>query len=82
MSRRIVEQAAAQLGCPLDRRPIHRDEIRQLTAAFVTSTPFGVLPVASIDDHALATTDLVEQLADYWQQLTGCNPLQQLRNSV
>ncbi|MCR9202308.1 MAG: aminotransferase class IV [Planctomycetaceae bacterium] len=82
MSRRIVEQAAAQLGCPLHRRPIHREEVQQLTAAFVTSTPFGVLPVTGIDDHVLAASDFVEQLADYWQQLTGCNPLQQLRECV
>lgn len=78
MSRRIVAEAAGDLGYEFVQRPVARTEIERMTAAFVSSTPFGVLPVCAIDDVRLPLTDVVPQLAACWERLTGRNPREQL----
>lgn len=82
MSRRVVEDAAAGLGMKFTRRNITAGEFASMTAAFVSSTPFGVLPVKSINDIEFdAGQTLVLELAEYWKSLTTVNPLQQIRDA-
>lgn len=78
MSRRIVAEAAADMGMSFERAPICRDDFSSMSAAFVTSTPFGVLPVAAIDEFEFDSHNVARQLAGFWEKLTGVNPLQQL----
>lgn len=80
MSRRIVEQAAKTCGLSFDSRNVSPDEIPQMSEAFVSSTPVGVLRVRSIGEHEFAPVadSVIPQLTEYWQQLTGVNPLDQI----
>lgn len=82
MSRRIVEDAAISLGMKFTRRNIRTDKFSLMTAAFVSSTPFGVIPVRSINELEFETSyTLVLELAEYWKSLTAVNPLQQIREA-
>lgn len=82
MSRRVVEEGAKQLGLGFERRNITTDDFSAMTAAFVSSTPFGVLPVQSINEVEFQTdAGPVMDLAEYWREQTGVNPLLQIRES-
>jgi len=83
MSRKLVEQAAAACEIPFAIRDIGPNEIPGMTEAFVSSTPVGVLPIRSIDQHEFRVShagSLVPRLAEYWLQQTGVHPLRQIIN--
>jgi branched-chain amino acid aminotransferase len=53
MTCRVVEELAERLGMRFRRGPVHRDQIPDFSEAFLSSTPVGLLPVRSIDEHVL-----------------------------
>ena len=79
MSRRIVEQAASHAGITFSVRDIFHSEVSKISEAFVSSTPFGVLAVRSIDDTEFPdSSPVAKMLNEFWEQLTGVNPSKQI----
>ena len=81
MSRRIVEEAAADCGLSFAHRDIAADEVSAMEEAFLSSTPSGLLRVRSIDGHPIGTEDtrsVIPDLLAYWDKVAGLNPLQQI----
>ena len=81
MSRRMVKEAAEFFGIPFASMDIRPEEIPGMSEAFVSSTPVGVLPVCSIDNHEFQIShagQVLPQLAEYWHHQTGIHPLRQI----
>jgi branched-subunit amino acid aminotransferase/4-amino-4-deoxychorismate lyase len=56
ITRRVVLQLAAALQLPTDQRDLFPADLTRATEAFTTGSVAELMPVRSIDDHALATT--------------------------
>ncbi len=81
MSRRIVEEAAADCGLSFEHRDVSADEISAMEEAFLSSTPSGILRVRSIDRRPIGTEDtrsVIPDLLAYWEKVAGLNPLKQI----
>ncbi|MCP4784165.1 MAG: hypothetical protein GY903_28025 [Fuerstiella sp.] len=81
MSRRIVEEAAADCGLRFEHRDISADEVSAMEEAFLSSTPSGLLRVRSIDRRPIGTLDtrsVIPDLLAYWEKVAGLNPLHQI----
>ncbi len=81
MSRRIVEEAAADCGFSFEHRDIAADEVSAMEEAFLSSTPSGLLRVRSIDRYPIGTKDtrsVMPDLLAYWKKVAGLNPLHQI----
>ncbi|HIK91326.1 MAG TPA: hypothetical protein EYG03_04970 [Planctomycetes bacterium] len=81
MSRRIVEEAAADCGFRFEHRDISAKEVSAMEEAFLSSTPSGLLRVRSIDRRRIGTEDtrsVIPDLLAYWEKVAGLNPLQQI----
>lgn len=66
---KVLEIAYAR-GVPVRQRPVHRDELPEAQAAFLTGTSPGLLPVARIDDLALPVDlPLLRQLQTAFQSM-------------
>lgn len=81
MSRRIVEQAAEAAGITFVSHDLRLEDLDAATECFVSSTPVGVLPVASVNEKQFAvkaTNSILPRLLDYWRSETGLNPMEQI----
>lgn len=78
LSCRMVEEACGDLNIPFRRRPIPRDQLAELEAAFVSSTPSGVFTVAAIDGVSRPPTTVVDRLLGWWRDRTGIDPRGQI----
>ncbi len=66
---KVLEIAYAR-GFTVRQRPIHRDEVGEAQAAFLTGTSPGVLPIARIDDLAFSVDlPLLRQLQTAFQSM-------------
>lgn len=66
---KVLEIAYAR-GIPVRQRPIHRHELQEVQAAFLTGTSPGVLPIARMDDFALSVDlPLLRQLQTAFQAM-------------
>ena len=84
LSRQMVSEAAAAAGLAFECRDLWIDDLRAATECFGSSTPVGILPIASVNDQTfpVATpTSVIAELLDYWQTQTGVNPREQLLHS-
>lgn len=74
MSREVVEGLLEKLGVPCRRGPIHCSQLRDISEAFLSSTPFCVLPVSRIDGNAVGCEvpgPVFRQLLAAWNELVG-----------
>lgn len=70
ITRRALLHLADQQHLPVERRPIHLDELSQATEAFITATSIGILPVRRLAGRDLTlpgpvTLRLTEALGRY-----------------
>jgi branched-chain amino acid aminotransferase len=54
ITRKTVIELAAELGIPLEVRPVPADEIRAADEVFITSTAGGIIPVTTVDGEPVA----------------------------
>ncbi len=83
MSRQLVCEATAAAGIPFVVRDLTLQQLEQATECFVSSTPVGILPVASVNDTVFgvgSNDSVIAQLLSHWQVQTGTNPIQQLHD--
>lgn len=74
LSSQVVEELAASLQIPFERRPIPVAELAEVTEAFLSSTPVCLLPVSHINGSPTGTTipgAVVCRLMQAWSQLVG-----------
>ncbi|MEP3478539.1 MAG: aminotransferase class IV [Fuerstiella sp.] len=84
LSRQMVSEAAAAAGFAFQCRDLRIDDLRAASECFGSSTPVGILPIASVNVQQFpvaAATSVIPQLLDYWQAQTGVNPREQLLHS-
>lgn len=83
MSRQMVSEAAAAAGIKFERQDLRIEDLQTATECFGSSTPVGILPIASVNDQKFpvaSATSVIPLLLDYWQMQTGVNPRDQLLN--
>jgi len=81
LSRQIVREACDQVGVRFRISDLYVNRIDSFQEAFLSSTPSGLLPVASIDDHTLPGTapgTIVRLLQQEWTKLTGLDTCAQI----
>jgi len=73
ITRRTVLELAGELGIPAEEREVWPMELYSADAAFVTGSGAGVVPVASIDGHGIASEgdEIVARLAAGYRARTG-----------
>jgi branched-subunit amino acid aminotransferase/4-amino-4-deoxychorismate lyase len=71
ITRKTIIELAAELGIPLEARPVPADELRRADEVFLSSTAGGVIPVTTVDGEAVGDGvpgPLTRQLRDtYWE---------------
>lgn len=81
MSRQMVSEAAAAAGIEFESRDLNLDDLQHASECFASSTPVGILPIASVNNHQFPIASegsVVPRLLKHWQQQTGLNPRQQI----
>ncbi len=81
MSRRLVQAAALKSQIPFEFRDLRREDFLLMSETFVSSTPFGILPVRAIDKHTFPVSEsdsVVPTLLSYWHTMTGICPRSQI----
>jgi branched-chain amino acid aminotransferase len=53
ITRKTIIELAAELGVPLETRPVTAGEVRTADEVFITSTAGGVIPVTTVDGSAV-----------------------------
>lgn len=81
MSRRVVQQLLAELGVPFRCEAIPAAQLADISEAFLSSTPVGLLPVSRIDGRPVGDGrpgPLFRQLLTRWSHLVGLDMEQQI----
>ena len=55
ITRKTAIELAAELGIPLETRPVPADEVRAADEVFLTSTAGGVIPITTVDGRPVGT---------------------------
>jgi branched-chain amino acid aminotransferase len=79
----FVEELCGRIGIRFRRTDLPAEHIGDLQEAFLSSTPCGLFPVASIDDHRLPgpAGPIVQQLQSEWTRVTSVNTFEQILRS-
>ncbi|MEZ6120693.1 MAG: aminotransferase class IV [Pirellulaceae bacterium] len=80
ISLRHLQDIAERLQIPFAGRPLLPAELKTAHAVFVTSTPFCLLPVSQLDNHAYdlrIATPLLHKVLNLWSNDVGVDILQQ-----
>lgn len=79
-TRDVVRELCDRLGLRYRETDLPIDRLNDVQEAFLSSTPCGLLSVASIDDHLLPGPDgpVIQQLQREWTALTGVNTFDQI----
>ncbi|MEO2030660.1 MAG: aminotransferase class IV [Planctomycetaceae bacterium] len=83
-TRDLVRELCDRIGIRFRLTEISSERIGEFQEAFLSSTPCGLLPVASIDDHQLPGPAgiVVQQLHAEWTRVTGVDTFQQALHNV
>jgi len=76
----FVKELCDRIDIRFRRTDLPAERIGDLQEAFLSSTPCGLFPVASIDDHRLPGPSgrIVQQLQSEWTRVTGVNTSEQI----
>jgi branched-chain amino acid aminotransferase len=55
ITRKTVIELAAELGIPLEARPVPADEVRMADEVFITSTAGGIIPITTVDGRSVGS---------------------------
>ena len=79
----FVEELCGRIGLGFRRTDLPAERIDDFQEAFLSSTPCGLFPVASIDNHRLPgpSGPIVQQLQSEWTRVTGVDTFEQILRS-
>ncbi len=69
ITRAVVLEICQTLGFETNKRVIKPEMLRNAAGIFVTTTAFGIVPVASLDGMPVAPSPLVDQIASAYQEM-------------
>ncbi len=69
ITRAVVLEICQTLGFETNKRVIKPEMLRNAAGIFVTTTAFGIVPVASLDGVPVAPSPLVDQIASAYQEI-------------
>jgi len=69
ITRAVVLEICQALGLETNKRVIKPEMLRQAEGIFVTTTPLGIVPVASLDGFPVAPSPLVDQIASAYHDI-------------
>ncbi len=81
LSSQLVEEFAAYLGIPFERRPVPLGELEYASEVFLTSSAATLLPVSHINGAQIGTSihgPVFRKLAGCWSERVGIDILEQL----
>lgn len=84
MSRQMVAEAATAAGLQFELRDLKLEDLAAATECFASSTPVGILPVASVNQiqfPVMSEQSVIPKLLSHWHRQTGVEPRQQVLNS-
>jgi branched-subunit amino acid aminotransferase/4-amino-4-deoxychorismate lyase len=55
ITRKTAIELAAELGIPLEARPVPADEVRMADEVFITSTAGGIIPITTVDGRSVGS---------------------------
>ncbi|MDZ4242877.1 MAG: aminotransferase class IV, partial [Candidatus Omnitrophota bacterium] len=82
ITRDYVMQLAKELGIPCEEKNLNLYDMYQADEAFVTSTPYCIVPVTSVNSVAIGTGKpgpVVKKLLDQWSQKVGVDIVGQVK---
>ena len=81
-TRRFVQELCDRIGLRFRTTDLPAERIGEFREAFLSSTPCGLFPVASIDEHHLPgpSGNVVQRLQAEWTQMTGVDTFEQIRH--
>jgi branched-chain amino acid aminotransferase len=85
VSRDVVIEIALKLGIPFVERDFSVSAAKSANEAFLTSTPFCLMPVTSIDGHAVGNGKpgpVFQRLLECWSTEVGVDIKQQIVNGA
>ena len=80
VSRATVQELAAQLGIPTSEEDLQPYDVYNADEAFLCSTPYCILPVASVDNRTIgseAPGPVTDQLMAAWSEMVGLDLVDQ-----
>ena len=83
LSRQLVQDTCDRRGIRFRADDIPVSRIADFQEVFLSSTPCGLLPVVSIDDHSFpgrSDGTIMQQLQQEWTRVTGVDTFQQIQS--
>ncbi|QDU80914.1 putative branched-chain-amino-acid aminotransferase [Polystyrenella longa] len=85
VSRQVVIELADELGIPFEVRDFQSFQAINADEAMTTTTPYCVMPVTSINKHAIGSGKpgpIVQQLQEAWSKKIGYDLFAQIQNGA
>jgi len=82
-TRDFVQELCERCSIPFQITDIPAGDVSQFAESFLSSTPCGLLPVSSIDDHTFAphVGPVLDRLYQEWKAVTGIDTRHQIRSA-
>ena len=83
VSRQYIFELAQQLNIPIVEKNLEPYDVLNADEAFMTATPFCMLPVTSFEDKSIGTGQrgqMFDKLINQWSENVGVNIISQIQN--
>ena len=84
ISRQVVSELCRVLGLQYEERPIRPDDMETADEAFISSTPYGLLPVTQFAERKIGNGlpgPIFFELCNAWSELVGIDIIEQITSS-
>lgn len=78
----VIKELCPQLGIPVEEKNIEAYDVYTADEAFMTGTPFSMLPVTALNGNSIGTGKVGEtfqKLIDRWSENTGVDIVKQIQ---
>ena len=85
ISRKVVKELCPVLGLQYEERPLRPGDIESVDELFVSSTPFGLLPVTKFEEDNVANGrpgPVFFELCNAWSELVGIDIVEQIMSAA
>lgn len=85
ISQAVVRDLTEKLGIPYRLADLRAEDLRNATEAFTSSTPYCLMPVASVNGESIGESlpgPVFQKLIAAWNQLVGVDIINQIQNGA